>query len=295
MDYAIKNLSSCFKSVTTNLIRGNIKKFKMKFLKYDRESEVMEIEKQYNTIDSICPNIFGDVKYEYNNKPYKLNNIDSNVKIQYKSLTNEYILLIPIKTQPKKIDNKPLNIVVLDPGLRTFMTGLSEKNGAKFGCNVNQIIVKDIEKINFVKFHKKMPSKRKKKHIIRINKKIHNKIDELHWKTIKLLTDTCDNILLGDMSAKSIVARKNKILSPSQKTACLRTRYYEFMQRLKYKCAATQTNFRYVDEMYTSKLCSLCGYYNEKLGGDSTYDCPKCKQSMDRDINACRNILIKNM
>jgi len=47
------------------------------------------------------------------------------------------------------------------------------------------------------------------------------------------------------------------------KTACLRTRYYDFQKRLEYKL---------VDECYTSKICSLCGNYNEKLKGDKIYN-----------------------
>ena len=57
------------------------------------------------------------------------------------------------------------------------------------------------------------------------------------------------------------------ILSPIQKVACLRTKYYKFQQRLRYKCITTKTNFSLIDESYTSKICSNCCNYNEKLKG----------------------------
>ena len=82
--------------------------------------------------------------------------------------------------------------------------------------------------------------------------KIENKVNELHWKVINFVTMNYDTILLGDMSAKSIVYNNKSILSKVAKVACLRTRYYEFCQRLKYKCEITRTNYRLVNENYTS-------------------------------------------
>ena len=41
--------------------------------------------------------MLGDMKYEYNNKPFILPKIKSNVKINYNSILDEYTLLIPIK------------------------------------------------------------------------------------------------------------------------------------------------------------------------------------------------------
>ncbi len=97
------------------------------------------------------------------------------------------------------------------------------------------------------------------------------------------------------MSAKSIVRNNKSVLSSEMKSACLQTRFYEFSKRLKYKCEKTKTNFKMVNEMYTSKTCSLCGNYNDKLKGEKVYNCSKCNCLMDRDINGCRNILMKYM
>ena len=42
-------------------------------------------------------------------------------------------------------------------------------------------------------------------------------------------------------------------------------KYYQFKQRLAYKCNATQTYFMFVNEKYTSKTCSVCGNYKKIL------------------------------
>jgi IS605 OrfB family transposase len=293
LDYAIRQLVSNIKSAMTNLSRGYIKRFRIKFWKNNRPSKTIEIEKQYIRNNKVCPNILGNIKYEYNNKEYILDNISSNVKINYNSITNEYYLLVPVTNTPIKKKEKYGNFISLDPGLRTFMTGLSETDCFKIGTNVNSTIKKQINRINKIKANKNIPNKIKKKNEQLINRKIFNKVDDLQWKTIKFLTNNFTNILLGDMSAKSIVTKNKSVLNKDMKTACLRTRYYDFQKRLEYKCMLTKTNFKLVNECYTSKMCSLCGNYNDKLKGEKIYSCIKCKRSIDRDVNGCRNIMIK--
>ena len=142
LDYAIRQLVSNIKSAMTNLSRGYIKRFRIKFWKNNRPSKTIEIEKQYIRDNKVCPNILGNIKYEYNNQEYKLDGIDSNVKINYNSITNEYYLLVPVTNTPINQEEKYGNFISLDPGLRTFMTGLSETNCFKIGTNVNSTIKK---------------------------------------------------------------------------------------------------------------------------------------------------------
>lgn len=48
------------------------------------------------------------------------------------------------------------------------------------------------------------------------------------------------------------------------------------------------------DEHYTSKTCEKCGNINKDLKDEKIYNCSKCGMYKDRDINAARNIFIKN-
>jgi putative transposase len=95
------------------------------------------------------------------------------------------------------------------------------------------------------------------------------------------------------MSAKSIVSKESSKLNDLMKVACLQTRFYDFRLRLKYKCYVTNTRFKLVDEFYTSKTCSYCGLYNNNLGKEKIFNCTNCNKSIDRDINGCRNIYMK--
>ena len=174
------------------------------------------------------------------------------------------------------------------------MTGISENGNVNIGEGVNKTISKSILRLNKIKNNKNIPKKIKKKNELLINKKIRNKIDDLHWKTISYITHNYETVFLGDMSAKSIVKRNNSVLSNVQKVACLRTKYYEFRQRLEYKCNLHKINYKFIDESYTSKYCSECGYYKKDLTKEKVYICDKCDCIINRDINGARNIYTKS-
>lgn len=46
-----------------------------------------------------------------------------------------------------------------------------------------------------------------------------------------------------------------------------------------------------VNPAYTSQDCYICGYRAKKKLSDRWHYCPNCNASLDRDLNAARNIL----
>jgi putative transposase len=78
------------------------------------------------------------------------------------------------------------------------------------------------------------------------------------------------------------------------KRITLRLRYYNFLQRLKYKCKLYNKNLYIIDEAYTSKICSNCCNEHENLGSSKIFNCNNCNLKIDRDFNGCRNILLKS-
>ena len=187
LDYAIRQLVSNIKSAVSNLKNSHIKRFRIKFWKINRPSKTIDIEKENINGNRLCYKTFGDIKYIYNKKDYQLSEIKSNVKINYNSILNKYTLLIPTKHKTEKLEDKPRNIISLDPGLRTFMTGLSEKEQFNIAPNINKKLRDKIKKLDNIKFNSNISKKIKKKNETLINKKIHNMVDDLHWKVIKFL------------------------------------------------------------------------------------------------------------
>jgi putative transposase len=65
----------------------------------------------------------------------------------------------------------------------------------------------------------------------------------------------------------------------------------KFISFLRYKAAKAGTRLIEVDSHNTSQDCSGCGARVPKELGDRQHECPRCGLSIDRDLNAARNIL----
>jgi len=295
LDKTIFQLTQNIKSAVSNVKAGNFKMFRMKYWKFTRPSQTLEFEKGKIKDGIFCKSVFGDlpkIKFLYNHEEFDLQNINCDFKVNYNSILDKYTLLVPVKLEDCKTKPKN-NVISLDPGLRTFMTGLSNNEYVSIGNDVHLKIKSMLNRLNTIKCNKEIKSSIKKKNERIVNRKIENKIDELHWKVINFLTNNYNTILLGDMSAKSIVKKNSSVLSKVAKVACLRTKFYEFRMRLIYKCSIKGCKFSLIDECYTSKTCSKCGNYNENLKGEIEYNCKKCNNKQHRDINGCRNIYMK--
>lgn len=64
-----------------------------------------------------------------------------------------------------------------------------------------------------------------------------------------------------------------------------------FANMLCYKAGGAGSRVVFVEPENTSKMCSRCGEMVEKTLWDRQHICPKCGLSIDRDLNAARNIL----
>lgn len=135
--------------------------------------------------------------------------------------------------------------------------------------------------------------------------KINNKRnDELHKKCneiIKFIKENGgNNLVVEDLSVKSMTSSQNSIEkigkknSKSMRKNILTIQFGKLLETLKYKCAVNEIYFKKVNPKYTSKLCSKCGNIDKSLSiVNRTYKCDKCGLVIDRDLNACLNIVKK--
>lgn len=67
----------------------------------------------------------------------------------------------------------------------------------------------------------------------------------------------------------------------------------KLVSMIKYKCQLYDKTFIQIDTYYPStKLCSNCGYVLEDITTEiRQWQCPKCGEIHDRDVNAAKNIL----
>ena len=290
VDYAIKLVCQNYKSAISNFKAGHIKKFRIRYWKLKKSNKMMDLEKNNFSKNGIRSNILGNIKGYYNGEKFNFGEIVNDCRLQKKE--NTYYLYVPKKVE--KIEIKKENkVITLDPGLRRFMTGITENKIVKIGEGCNKTLEKYIQRKDSIMKNELISKNIKKKNEKLINKKISNLVDELHWQTINYLTNNNETILIGDMSSKSIVSNKNCVLNAVTKKIALSFKFFEFKQRMKYKCAVKDVKYGEIDEWMTSKMCSICGNIKEDLGGNETYKCQKCGICMERDINGARNIYIK--
>ena len=293
IDCAIKLACSNYKSALSNLKNKNIKHFKIKYWKFNKKSKLLEVETSYfgKNKNQLCHSVFGEIKYIYNKKEYKLDNITSACTIHYNGKINEYNIIIPIKSENNQNENEK-EIISIDPGIRTFITGISENEVIKIGNNVSDRIQNYLNRIDILNKYKNKINKLKEQ---KYNKKIQNLVDELHWKSINYLTSNYKNIFIGDLSSKNISCNKTSNISKLTKRVAYKLSFYKFRMRLQLRCEANNLNYKMINEYYTSKMCSNCGNYNENLGSNKIYNCNNCKNIIDRDINGCRCIYFKGL
>lgn len=288
IDNAIKDVTKAIKSGIENIKAGNIKFFRLRYKKETKNKETIVIEgscfsKKQNTISST---ILGDnIKSNYS-----IQGITRDSKLCYNKRLNTFILHVPINIEKINI-KKRKSFISLDPGIRTFQTGYSDNKIEEIGVNCIKKLKKQIKKINIIKRDKGLI----KKYYQRI-KKIQNKVVDLHWKTINFLCKNYDTIMIGKLSTKSIISKKNKLPKIIKEIASYLS-HFTFRCRLIYKCRLMKCNYLIVDESYTSKTCGKCGIINQRLGKKKIFNCRNkyCDMLLDRDINGARNIFLKNI
>lgn len=296
LDGAIKLACASYKTALSNLKQNNIKHFNVRYLKKTKKSFIMDIEQCYFNKQTICPTKLGEELKNKENMTYDA--IESDCKIHYNCMTKRFTLLIPQKHDPI-IRRDSNDYISVDPGIRTFLTCLSNKSSdnsgkiLEIGTNVNRVIKDKLEKIDKINANKVLSNKKKKRAELKRSKQIINKVTDLHWKSIKELTKNT-NIMIGNWSTKNCIRKKDSRLNKMTKRIASRLRYYEFLMKLKYKCELNGNKLKIVDESYTSILCSNCGNEHPNLGSSKIYKCSNCNIKIDRDLNSCRGIAIKS-
>jgi transposase len=288
LDGAIKLACASYKSALTNLKNGNIKKFRIRYLRSKKDSQVIDIEKTYIKKNTIFPQyIINDLKNTLN---IEYSNISKDCKIHYNRNKNVFTLLVPEDIDQKKKTRQKEHISI-DPGLRTFLTCISENQIIEIGSNLDtefNNIHKRIEKYD------ELPNKKvRKRYQSLLRERLKNKVKDMHYKIIDFL-QKYKNIFIGKLSTKSIISNKSSILSKERKQLAQDISYYSFLQRLKYKCKIYNNNIVITEEHFTTKSCSKCSNIKD-IGKLKIYECKKCNLKLDRDVNSARNMLMKNI
>jgi len=244
------------------------------------------------------------------------NNPPMDCELVYDRGTHKYEIHIPLeRTQtwanvvvPTHLENQEdVRTIALDPGVRAFLTGYSPDGRITTIAKGDEArlfrIAHKIDKINsFIRLNE---LKRKTvKHLIkkrmRIYSKLSNYVKELHMKTAKYLCTNYDIILLPSFGTRAMLkklhpnGRRRKINRNTARKMMMLS-HYKFRVRLIHKARQCGRALIIVNEAYTSKTCTACGWQNHKLGRQDVFTCTTCKVKVGRDVNGARNILLRNL
>jgi putative transposase len=208
----------------------------------------------------------------------------------------EYYIVISEEVQQVKTENQG-RVVALDPGVRTFMTFLSEDSYGWLGQDSNLHIQKLCFRLDkLVSKFSHAPSRQKrrfKKAAGRLRCKIKNLVAELHHKTAKFLVDNFDVILLPTFETSQMTSKSRRKLSNKTVRQMLTLSHYEFKTFLKWKAWENSKLVIDCNEAYTSKTVSWTGEIISNLGGARTIKSAATGLKMDRDINGARGIFLR--
>ena len=193
-------------------------------------------------------------------------------------------------------------VASLDPGVRTFQT-LYDPSGYALEVGKGDMghivrLCSHMDKLQS-KAALKTTSHRSRRHMHRagwrLQGRVRNLVDELHKKLSTFLVRNYSTVLLPTFETSQMVGRAARKIDSKTVRSMLTWSHYRFKQRLLNKTREyTGCKVIIVDESYTSKTCGQCGRLHESLGSNKIFRCPSCRVVMDRDLNAARNILLKN-
>ena len=292
LDYCINDVLAMLKSSITNLNKKNFSTSRLRYIKKSKDSKIFKIENNGNTItqNSFCTSKLGKLLKSNPKINYKRETSSINT-IQY--VNGKFYMLYKKHLINNKIQNEEQKILSLDPGHRTFMTGLSNNHLIEIGNDIDKKIKKDIEKMDRIKnFKDKKKIKNKRKHLKKREKKLKNYINNMHWQVINYITKNYNHILLGNYSTKRMV-ENNKTNSINKRIGSS-LRFYQFREKLIYKCILNNCKYSLINEFNTTKSCSNCSTINN-IGTSKEYICKKCKKEFPRDVNSSKNILLKGI
>jgi putative transposase len=240
------------------------------------------------TLNSFYPKFLGSIK---TSEKFRKDLLGSSVS--YHKVLKQWFINTCYKT-PKKSTN-PEGTCALDPGVKIFMSMYSPDEIIQFGTNASNVLFHESKKLDDIvsktskSNHRTRQQLRKQLH--RQIKRIQNKRDDLHWKTINYLTLNYKNIILPDFKTSQMVSKLNSKVARSMNTLS----FFSFKQRMITKCEERNINLTHANESYTSQTCTNCGIVDKSNINNNTrlYNCKKCNVILDRDIVGSRNILLK--
>ena len=212
-----------------------------------------------------------------------------------KTATNKYYMCLPVPLeQPGENQANVDKMIFIDPGVRQFLTGYDPHGQVTIcGTDVSGRIARLLHyKNKLVSAIATCPRPARKRRLTmalrRHGERINNLITDLHRRAAKWLCENYQYIFIPRMNFHQF-----RHLHRKPKTMMATLSHCRFLNRLTHKSRVYRATVVEVDESFTSKTCSHCGWQYETLGRSSVFVCRNCDFEIDRDMNAAKNIMLR--
>lgn len=199
---------------------------------------------------------------------------------------DRWFVSFKLEVEPEPTEKTNLSVGV-DFGARKFAV-LS--NGEVFKAPMAEYkrLKSKLSKLQYLSRNKKKGSNRWRKAMYSIQR-LHYRIkclrrDFIH-KFTTYLAKNFQIICIEDLNVSGLVKNSKlaEIISMQG--------WYEARRQLEYKCKLYGSELRVIGRFEpSSKLHFRCGWRNDELGSSEVFYCPKCNETLDRDLNASLNI-----
>jgi len=164
----------------------------------------------------------------------------------------------------------------------------------------------NLAKATEIKSKYRMVKARFRRNDVRIRRRIFQKYGEkqrnkvhhiLHNASKHVVEDAkarVFGIVMEDLKGIRKLYRKGNWQGPRYRGRMNSWSYYELQRQIKYKARWEGLPVIYVKPYGTSSKCSMCGS-RLRPEENRTVKCPSCGLTVDRDVNAARNILARGM
>jgi IS605 OrfB family transposase len=189
----------------------------------------------------------------------------------------------------KEINDTPStgSFVGIDRGINNLAVS---SNNQFFGGGVIKKQVRKYQRLRSAL--QKAGTKSAKRHLRRLSKKerrFRADINHQISKEIIASLNPGDTIVL-----ENLTGIRNKRLRKPQRTLLNNWSFFQLEQFFTYKAEAKGISVVHVDARYTSQGCSACGFVDRKNRDGNNFCCRECGFSLNADLNASRNIVIKH-
>lgn len=207
-----------------------------------------------------------------------------------------YYLCIPRNKEFKQTNS--VRTCAIDPGVRSFIT-VYDPHGLTLSVDdtkdyiFKRCLLIDRLKSKLSEDQTKRCRHRLRKTIYRMYQRVKSMISDMHQKLSKWLSDNYSEVLLPSFNTSDMTSKQKRISSKTSR-AMLTWSHYKFKKLLEYKMERSGGRVIECQEHYTTKTCSQCGIINHNITRQKVFTCPHCQLETDRDVNAARNIYLKN-